>query len=195
MPAQLQKQFYSKDNPSQMVVQTPLGWALMGSKQCQNSTSRETPKERKTDALYSEGRGRRRRRMRFKYKSGRAQWLLIDKQAMCPLCLSGAHAVINCPQLEVTTRRCKECNYTHSREIKCRHADDILQARRNPQKRRENTKVTPGNMPSRESDVPTLPTEQTEKVKVVPEAITPVPESEDSNSKESHAVHTDSQKA
>ena len=32
MPAQLQKQFYGEDNPSQMIAQTPLGWVLMGSK-------------------------------------------------------------------------------------------------------------------------------------------------------------------
>ena len=32
MPAQLQKQFYSEDNPSQIIAQTPLGWVLMGSK-------------------------------------------------------------------------------------------------------------------------------------------------------------------
>ena len=98
MPAQLQRQFYCEDNPSQMIAQTPLGWVLMGSKYCQNSSSPETFKKRKTSAFYAEKRRnqRRRTRRRFKNKSNTEQWLLIDKQAMCRLCLSGPHELMNC---------------------------------------------------------------------------------------------------
>ena len=85
-------------------------------------------------------------------RSNEELWLLIDKQATCPLCLSEAHAVIDCPQLKVTTRRCSECGYTHSHKIGCRPADSILQRNKNPRRGQETAKVTPGSVPSRESE-------------------------------------------
>ena len=80
---------------------------------------------------------------------------------------------MDCFHLKVTTRRCRECNYTHSQGIGCRPADSILQVNQNPQKRRENTKVTPGNMPSRECNVVQKPLARRKEVEIISEQ--PVP--------------------
>ena len=177
MPAQLQKQFYSEDNPSQIIAQTPLGWVLMGSKQRKKSSSSEAPKKRKTNAFYSEKRRQKRKRVRkrFKDRSNTEQWLLIDRQAMCRLCLSGPHELRNCYQLKTTTRKCRECNDVHSQDIGCRPPYSTLQRNEDSRsKEQENTKATPGNVPSRESDsAPRTSTGRDKRLEVIPEEVLP----------------------
>ena len=93
---------------------------------------------------------------------------------MYPLCLSETHAVKVCFQLKDTTRRCRKCHYTHARDVGCRPVDSILQANRSPLRGRANVKVTPGNVPSRESHVARrTSSEQGKRLKVIPKDVPP----------------------
>ena len=69
--------------------------------------------------------------------------------------------------------KCSECGYTHSHEIGCRPAGSILHRNKSSHTEQENTRVIPGNMPSRESEMFQKPQSRTKEAEVRPEQ--PVP--------------------
>ena len=142
--AQWQQQYHAKgENHTQMVVKTPLGWALVGQPSHPSPVSRPstsaTVAPEKRPVLHTQG-----ERVplcivhhslnpdahltldcpQFRQAAASEKWMHVNKSRLCPLCLKRKHRVGRCPFFK-HHERCPSCQYTHAEVMGCRPSKTI----------------------------------------------------------------------
>ena len=141
IPVQWQHQFRAKNNPSQMVVETPLGWALVGSPDPNHLTSPPKSSDEGRPASVNLSQSEEAPMCivhhnrnpdahstldcpQFQQATTLEKWKYVNKRRLCPLCLKGKHPVSDC----ILTQRqgkCTSCRYTHAEVMGCRPPETI----------------------------------------------------------------------
>ena len=148
MEAQWQEQFYSAENRSQMVAKTPLGWTLIGfpPERGLPTANRRQQKEKNEEETHARTMVSQEREPSFCIVhtnshscapdhhtrecedfvelSPKNKWKIVNRERICPLCIVARHPARKCPLRNGVTM-CRNCHYTHAREMGCRPPETI----------------------------------------------------------------------